>query len=196
MSLPLLFFLGAISANLVVGLGLGIEETLVSVRSARAAFAAALGVLVSALAGWMLMRYVLEPLGLGFLKNIVLIPLVGAAGFASFRLIPGLATESAGRKGPGARAAPALMLYGTLGYGLAFLALAVAQDFASAAFVSVGGVSGFLVAIGLLRGIDLRARIEEPPAPFEGNALLLLSAGFLGAILVLVSSAVYYRSLW
>ncbi len=188
MNFILLFFLGGVGANLVFGLGFGVREILLSTRDRAYAITTAVAIFVSSTIGWCAAEYLMDPLGLGFLRPLTLIPLGAGLGALSLHVARMLLGEGAsssvkeGREG--------IVPFGVLSYGLTYLAVLVADDLLSAFFLISGASLGYLTAALLLWGVASRGVTEEPPRLMAGRPLLLISAGLIGSIVVLIAAFV------
>lgn len=130
---------------------------------------------LAAASSWLLEHYVLEPLGLGFLRILAFILVIAAA--VQF-------TEMVIRK-----ASP--VLYRLLGIflplittncavlGVALLSLQENFSLIQSLAYAAGSALGFTLVIGIFAGLRERLALAEVPAAFSGAPIAFITAGLL-----------------
>lgn len=149
------------SRKLETALGMGLATTFVLTLASVSSFS--------------LNKWVLEPLGLEYLRLICFILII--AGLVQF-------TEMFIRK-----SSP--LLHSVLGIflplittncavlGVALLSVRTNDSFISAAFYGFGAALGFTVVLVLFSAMRERLDNADIPLPFKGSAIALISAGFM-----------------
>jgi Na+-translocating ferredoxin:NAD+ oxidoreductase subunit A len=153
-------FMG-VSGKLDSALGMGLATTFV--------------LTLAAVAGWVLEHYLLEPLGLGFLRILTFILVIAAV--VQF-------TELAMRK-----ISPAL--YQVLGIylplittncavlGVALLNVQEEHSFLESALYGLGSALGFTLVMVIFAGMRERLALAQVPAAFSGAPIAFVAAGLL-----------------
>jgi Na+-translocating ferredoxin:NAD+ oxidoreductase subunit A len=153
-------FMG-VSGKLDSALGMGLATTFV--------------LTLAAVAGWVLEHYLLEPLGLGFLRILTFILVIAAV--VQF-------TELAMRK-----ISPAL--YQVLGIylplittncavlGVALLNVQEEHSFLQSALYGLGSALGFTLVMVIFAGMRERLALAQVPAAFSGAPIAFVAAGLL-----------------
>jgi electron transport complex protein RnfA len=130
---------------------------------------------LSAVLSWLLEFFLLQPLGLGYLRIITFILVIAAV--VQF-------TEIAIR-----RISP--VLYQTLGVylplittncavlGVALLNISEKHDFTQSLLYGFGSALGFTLVMVVFAGIRERLELNDVPAPFAGAAIGFITAGLL-----------------
>ncbi|MDR2102681.1 MAG: hypothetical protein LBP42_01110 [Treponema sp.] len=169
----------SLSLNLIVQLGLGIENSgplrqdegrlpLVQIGS----FFLAVPLL------WAFFTYLLTPFFFGFSEYFLLFPLSALAGIGFDRLFAFFSPKAAAR---GEAFTPMTGYDGLILAALA-LTLHLASAFIEALVLSLGFSLGILLSLCILRGIQKRSVIERTPLFLRGVPLMLLSMGLLALI--------------
>jgi electron transport complex protein RnfA len=130
---------------------------------------------LSAVLSWLLEFFLLQPLGLGYLRIITFILVIAAV--VQF-------TEIAIR-----RISP--VLYQTLGVylplittncavlGVALLNISEKHNFTQSLLYGFGSAVGFTLVMVVFAGIRERLELNDVPAPFAGSAIGFITAGLL-----------------
>lgn len=139
------------------------------------AFATTFVLTMSSICSWMAYEWVLEPLGLEFLRTITFIILIAVVvGFTEMYLH---------------KTSP--LLYQVLGIylplittncavlGVALLSVQKEQTFLQAAFFGAGAAVGFSLILILFSGIRERLAVADIPEPFKGPAIAMITAGLM-----------------
>ena len=153
-------FMG-VSRRLETAIGMGLATTFV--------------LTLSSVSSYLIDTYLLEPLGLEYLRTLSFILVI--AGIVGF-------TEMAIRK-----SSP--ILFNVLGIylplitsncavlGVALLNVQQAHDFIESALYGMGAALGFTLVMVLFAAIRERLEAADIPAPFRGNAIGLVTAGLM-----------------
>jgi electron transport complex protein RnfA len=130
---------------------------------------------LSSAASWLIHSWILEPLGLAYLRTVAFIVVIAA--LVQF-------TEVLVR-----RTSP--LLHQVLGIylpliatncavlGVALLNVQVAETFLQALFYGFGAAGGFALVLVLFATLRERIAAADVPAPFRGPAIALITAGFM-----------------
>ncbi len=177
--LALLFVASVLVNNFVLSRFLGICPFLgVSKKTETAlgmGFAVVFVMCVASIVTWFIQRYLLYPLGLGYLQTIAFILVI-----ASLVQLVEMVVQ---------KVSPAL--YQALGIflplittncavlGVAVLNIQKDYGFVETVVFSVGAALGFTLAIVLFAGLRERLDLSDVPKAFEGTAIALVTAGLL-----------------
>ncbi|WP_089729534.1 electron transport complex subunit RsxA [Candidatus Thiosymbion oneisti] len=130
---------------------------------------------LSAVTAWLVNSYLLEPLGIEYLRTIAFILVIAAV--VQF-------TETVMHK-------TSPLLYQVLGIflplittncavlGVALLNLQEQRTFVESALYGFGAALGFSLVLTLFAAIRERVDMADVPAPFQGNAIALITAGLM-----------------
>jgi len=143
--------------------------------TAAAAAATSLLTSLSALAGWALQTFLLEPLGLGFLRTPVFVLCVACiAGFLDL-----LARRAAPRLLRAARVPLAGVVFNCAALGVVLIAARGGFSALESLAVGFAAGAGFFIVLSLLTAIRERLDVESVPEWLQGLPLHLISAGLL-----------------
>lgn len=130
---------------------------------------------LSSMCSYLLHQYVLEPLGLEYLRTLSFILVIAAiVGF----------TEMAIRK-------TSPLLHNVLGIylplitsncavlGIALLNIQASHSFVGSILYGMGSALGFTLVLVLFAGIRERLAVSDIPSPFKGNSIALITAGLM-----------------
>lgn len=166
-------FMG-VSRRLETAIGMGLATTFV--------------LTLSSVSSYLIDTYLLEPLGLEYLRTLSFILVI--AGIVGF-------TEMAIRK-----SSP--ILFNVLGIylplitsncavlGVALLNVQEAHDFIESALYGMGAALGFTLVMVLFAAVRERLEAADIPAPFRGNAIGLITAGLMALAFMGFSGLVKY----
>lgn len=138
-------------------------------------FATTFVLTLTAVASWGLERFLLQPLGLGFLRILTFILVIAAV--VQF-------TEMVVRK-------TSPLLYQALGIflplittncavlGVALLNVQSQHGFIQSALYGLGAALGFTLVLVLFASVRERVDAADVPGPFKGNAIALVTAGLI-----------------
>ncbi|WP_133511264.1 electron transport complex subunit RsxA [Candidatus Thiosymbion oneisti] len=130
---------------------------------------------LSSVTAWLVNSYLLEPLGIEYLRTIAFILVIAAV--VQF-------TETVMHK-------TSPLLYQVLGIflplittncavlGVALLNLQEQRTFVESALYGFGAAVGFSLVLTLFAAIRERVDMADVPAPFQGNAIALITAGLM-----------------
>jgi electron transport complex protein RnfA len=130
---------------------------------------------LSSVTAWLVNQYMLEPLGLEYLRTIAFILVIAAV--VQF-------TETVMHK-------TSPVLYQVLGIflplittncavlGVALLNLQEKRTFVEAALYGFGAAVGFSLVLALFAAIRERVDVADIPEPFQGSAIALITAGLM-----------------
>jgi len=130
---------------------------------------------LSSVTAWLVNTYLLVPLGIEYLRTIAFILVIAAA--VQF-------TETVMHK-------TSPMLYQILGIflplittncavlGVALLNLQEQRTFVESALYGFGAAVGFSLVLALFAAIRERVDVADVPAPFQGSAIALITAGLM-----------------
>lgn len=130
---------------------------------------------LSSVTAWLVNTYLLVPLGIEYLRTIAFILVIAAA--VQF-------TETVMHK-------TSPMLYQVLGIflplittncavlGVALLNLQEQRTFVESALYGFGAAVGFSLVLALFAAIRERVDVADVPAPFQGSAIALVTAGLM-----------------
>jgi len=130
---------------------------------------------LSSVTAWLVNAYLLGPLGIGYLRTIAFILVIAAV----VQL-----TETVMHK-------TSPVLYQVLGIflplittncavlGVALLNLQEQRTFVESALYGFGAAIGFSLVLALFAAIRERVDVADVPAPFQGNAIALITAGLM-----------------
>jgi len=130
---------------------------------------------LSSVTAWLVNAYLLEPLGIEYLRTIAFILVIAAV----VQL-----TETVMHK-------TSPVLYQVLGIflplittncavlGVALLNLQEQRTFVESALYGFGAAIGFSLVLALFAAIRERVDVADVPAPFRGNAIALITAGLM-----------------
>jgi len=130
---------------------------------------------LSSVTAWLVNAYLLEPLGIEYLRTIAFILVIAAV----VQL-----TETVMHK-------TSPVLYQVLGIflplittncavlGVALLNLQGQRTFVESALYGFGAAIGFSLVLALFAAIRERVDVADVPAPFRGNAITLITAGLM-----------------
>jgi electron transport complex protein RnfA len=184
-ALAALAVLSGLSLNLMLQLGIGIEDFGNDPdRSARFVFFQWAALFFSVLILWCLFSYILSPLSLGFFEYFLLLPLTAGAGKGFEALFLRVFPDEA--KKPGVFSGGNSIgtssdtgAYNGLTITALVLTLRLAGSFAAALVLSLGFSLGVLFSIFILRAINRRSSLETVPKTMRGIPLTLISMGLL-----------------
>jgi electron transport complex protein RnfA len=178
-SFLLLMVFSGLSLNLIVHLGLGIENTGPLGQDEGPVPLVQTGIFFLAVPLlWAFFTYPLAPFFFGFSQYFLLFPLSALACLGFDRLFTFLSPQIASR---GKAFAPKTAYNGLVLAALA-LTLHLASGFMEALVLSLGFSLGILFSLCALRGIQKRSRLERTPLFLRGVPLMLLSMGLLALI--------------
>ncbi len=174
MQLLMYFFTAFILFNGVVQNGFGIQY----VKAPQKVLVPILSMLLSSVTGWIIVKYLLNPLGFGVFGVFILFPLSVVCSI----LVAKIALLFCKDKNLN-QFEPALNsgFYGIAFYG-AFQTVMFAQTAIQAILFALGSTAGFVSVIAILRGIQKRSEVEAVPKFFKGQPLLLISTGLISLI--------------
>ncbi len=153
-------FMG-VSKKLETAIGMGLATTFV--------------LTLTAVSSWLVNQYILVPLNIEYLRTIAFILVIAAT--VQF-------TETVMHK-------TSPMLYQVLGIflplittncavlGLALLNLQEQHTFLESALYGFGAAAGFSLALALFAAIRERVAVADVPAPFQGSAIAMVTAGLM-----------------
>ncbi len=130
---------------------------------------------LSSVTAWLVNAFLLEPLGIEYLRTIAFILVIAAV--VQF-------TETVMHK-------TSPVLYQVLGIflplittncavlGVALLNLQKQRTFVESALYGFGAAVGFSLVLALFAAIRERLDVADVPAPFQGNAIALITAGLM-----------------
>lgn len=130
---------------------------------------------LASIATWCIQRYILDPLGLGYLQTIafilVIASLVQLVELFLQKTIPAL-YEALGIYLP-------LITTNCVILGVSILNIQKEYDLVEAIFFSLGSSLGFTLALLIMAGIRERLDIADIPKPLKGVPIALITAGLL-----------------
>ncbi len=177
--LALLFLSALLVNNFVLSRFLGICPFLGVSKKTETAVGMSLAVLfvmtVASVVTWFLQRFVLVPLGVGYLQTIAFILVI-----ASLVQLVEMVVQYAS---PALHQALGIFLplitTNCAVLGLAVLNVQKGHGFVETVVFSSGAALGFGLALVLFSGIRERIELADVPAPFRGTAIALVTAGLL-----------------
>jgi electron transport complex protein RnfA len=141
----------------------------------------------SGLLPWMLMSFVIAPLGLGAAESLLLYPITVLICLSANKIFRRSEKSSAGF--------PSVWnSYDGLALFSAFITLRLATYISEALAVAAGLALGHLAATAVLRHIGSRSSIEAVPAFLRGTPLLMISAGLV-SLVASFTAAILLRAL-
>ena len=206
-----LFLFAAVAANSFLSFGFGVRQLIAGASTEPAAsmpeatvpaawrplpvVAPAVSIFVSGSLAWPLFAYALAPLSLGFLENLLLLPVAVSISLSVEKAVAALKAASPGDSAarPEGRSF-ASTAYDGLAYAAAYLSLRYAEGMPDAVFLSAGAAIGFIACSAALNAIRERSDTEPVPRCLRGIPLLLIASGLL-SILAAFLSAVAFNAL-
>ncbi|MFO7534586.1 MAG: electron transport complex subunit RsxA [Kiritimatiellia bacterium] len=124
---------------------------------------------------WTLQHMILEPLGVGYLQTLLFILVIAA--FVQFVELVLKKSAPALHKALGIYLP--LITTNCAVLGVAVLNIKMNLDFFGSVLFGFGGAVGFGLALVIFAGIREKLDRANPPRPFQGTALALVTAGLL-----------------
>ena len=181
-------FVTAAAANSFLNLGFGIRVLVSTTKSPRSrSLAPAVAIGLAGIFVWPIFNIVLAPLALGYLEQILLVPISVLISTAADRL---LRPSSADGVLPHVDSA-ASSAYDGLTYAASFLILRLSSGFLDAVLFALGAVAGYLFCELTLRAIRERSDIEPVPRCLRGAPLMLIAAALMAAIASFLAAAAF-----
>lgn len=179
MSSLLLILLSAVLVSVVAIRGVEgwrpfVDTTDVYENAVGLAHAHAIAIPLVAIATWLLNGYVLEPLGLSYLRTPTFVAIVLA-------VISGveILVRRGGKRMPARPAFSMVLATNSALLGIALLTLGLAPRVTQLLMLSAGAAAAFAVLLLAAATIHERLRYADVPAPFKEAPITLISAGLM-----------------